>query len=43
MQQTTAMARPSTPAHELYDMARLINANITMTMADWLKHKALPT
>eukprot|EP00752_Nemacystus_decipiens_P013456 g11918.t1 len=41
--QTTAMAHPSTPARELYEMARSIDANITMTMADWLKHKALPT
>eukprot|EP00903_Cladosiphon_okamuranus_P017475 g16095.t2 len=41
--ETTAMALPSTPAAKLYEMARLINATITMTMADWLKHKMVPT
>lgn len=41
--ETTAMAHPSTPASQLYEMARLIEANITMRTADWLKHKILPT
>lgn len=41
--QTTAMAHPATPASDLFEMARLISSSITMTMADWLKHKALPT
>lgn len=43
MIQTTAMALPSTPAAKLYEMARLVEAGITMTMADWLKLKTLPT
>lgn len=41
--QTTVMAHPSTPVAKLYDMARLIDSSITMTMAEWLKHKTLPT
>ncbi|CAN0221129.1 unnamed protein product, partial [Hapterophycus canaliculatus] len=41
--QTTAMAHPSTPASQLYEMARSIEANITIRTADWLKHKMLPT
>lgn len=41
--QTTAMAHPSAHAPELYEMARLIDNNITMTLADWLRHKVLPT
>lgn len=41
--QTVAMAHPATPASNLYDMARLIEAKITIRTADWLMHKNLPT
>lgn len=41
--ETTAMAHPSTPASQLYEMARVIEANITIRTADWLKCKILPT
>lgn len=41
--QTTAVAHPATPASDLYEMARSIEANITITMADWLKYKTHPT
>lgn len=41
--QTTAMAHPATPASDLYEMAALIEANITMTMEEWIRHKTLPT
>lgn len=37
------MAHPSTPASKLYDMARAIEANITLTTAEWLKCNKSPT
>ncbi|CAM9174696.1 unnamed protein product [Scytosiphon promiscuus] len=40
--QTTAMAHPSTPASKLYEMAREIEAHITVRTADWLKNKTVP-
>ena len=40
--QTTAMAHPDTPASKLYEMARSIEANISIRSADWLKCKLLP-
>lgn len=41
--QTTAMAHPDTPASKLYEMARSIEANITIRSSDWLKCKTVPT
>lgn len=41
--QTVAMAHPATPAANIFKMARLIESNITIRTADWLKGKNLPT
>lgn len=41
--QTVAMAHPATPASNIFEMARLIESNITVTMADWLMRKNPPT
>ncbi|CAB1109107.1 unnamed protein product [Ectocarpus sp. CCAP 1310/34] len=41
--ETRAMAHPSVPASQLYEMARSIEANITVRMTDWTKSKSLPT
>ncbi|CAM9157371.1 unnamed protein product [Ectocarpus fasciculatus] len=43
VKETVAMAHPSTPAAKLYEMARAIEANITMRTADWLQCKTRPT
>ncbi|CBJ28410.1 expressed unknown protein [Ectocarpus siliculosus] len=43
VKETTAMAHPSIPASQLYEMARSIEANITIRTADWMKCKSLPT
>lgn len=42
VKETVAMAQPSTPAPKLYEMARVIEANITMRTADWLQYKTHP-
>ncbi|CAN0194800.1 unnamed protein product, partial [Ectocarpus sp. 12 AP-2014] len=43
VRETMAMAHPSIPASQLYEMARSIEANITIRTADWTKSKSLPT
>ncbi|CAN0082815.1 unnamed protein product, partial [Hapterophycus canaliculatus] len=43
VQQTVAMAHPSTPSSKLYEMARSIEANITLRTAEWLKSNKSPT
>ena len=42
IKQTVAMAHPDTPASKLFEMARSIEANITIKSADWLKCKLVP-
>eukprot|EP00903_Cladosiphon_okamuranus_P017480 g16100.t1 len=37
--QTIAYAHPTTPASKLYEMARSIDASVTVGTADWLRHK----
>lgn len=37
--QTAAYAHPTTPASKLYEMARPIDANVTVETADWLQYK----
>eukprot|EP00752_Nemacystus_decipiens_P013455 g11917.t1 len=41
--QTVAMAHPATPASSIYEMVRLIESNITISTADWLRRKNIPT
>lgn len=43
VRETTAMAHPSIPASQLYEMARSIEANITIRTANWMSSKSLPT
>ncbi|CAM9547988.1 unnamed protein product [Ectocarpus fasciculatus] len=43
VRETTAMAHPSIPASQLYEMARSIEANITIRTAKWMSSKSLPT
>lgn len=43
VRQTVALAHPDTPASELYEMARSIEAKITLRSTDWFKFKSIPT
>ena len=42
VKQTTAFAHPDTPAANLFEMARSIEASITIRTAEWLKNKTVP-
>lgn len=41
--ETIAFALPNTPAANIFEMARSIEANITTRTADLLQNKTLPT
>ncbi|CAN0304631.1 unnamed protein product [Ectocarpus sp. 6 AP-2014] len=43
VRETTAMALPSIPASQLFEMARSIEANITIRTANWMNFKTVPT
>ncbi|CAM9168047.1 unnamed protein product [Scytosiphon promiscuus] len=43
VRQTVAMAHPSTPTYKLYEMARAIEDNITLTTTAWLASNKSPT